>query len=191
MSAQQQKKERRPNSMLEVYMSMLAGNTGDDFLETINLGTGNYTNDEYWQQVQSFRNGLFAESAVSRHVLEKARRETKEALVEAIFETPEAQILDGVSYPAPDDDTSQREYYNEHADEIWESLGTAEMPPSRHKAVLVNEVTGLGMNWSPPHHRMLKMRHEASQSKGARALDNLFDRVKEFQGGEPSEEFTK
>jgi hypothetical protein len=187
--AQQKTEKRRPNSMLEVYMAALAGETGDVFLDEINLGTGNYTDAEYWQQVQAFRNGIYAESAVSRHVLEKAVRETKEAIVEAIFETPDAQILDSVSYPAPEEGQTQADYFDEYAEEIWAGLGTADMPPSRHKAVLVNEVTSIGMNWEPPHMRMLKMRHEASQSKGARALDNLFDRVKEFKGGEGMEEF--
>lgn len=189
--AQQGKEKRRPNSMLEVYMAALAGETGDPFLDQINMGTGNYTDSEYWLQVQEFRNGLYAEAAVSRKVLERARRETKEAVVRAILETPDSKLLDDISYPPPDDDASFGEYYGEHADEIWESLGTEEITPSRHRAILVNEVTDLGMGWTPPHLRMVKMRHEASQSKDARALDNLFDRVKEFVGGGGPEEFNQ
>ena len=175
--------------MLEVYMEALAGKTGDPFLEQINMGTGNYNNAEYWQQVQAFRNGMFAESAVSRKILERAQRETKEAIVDAIFDTPESKHLDQVSYPDPGD-KDRDEYYNEYADQIWEKLGTESMPPSQHKAILVSEVTNIGLDWTPPHHRMLKFKHEASQSKGARIIDNLFDRVKEFHGNDP-EDFNK
>lgn len=191
MSTTQQTKqrERRPNSMLELYMETLAGRTGDPFLDEINLGTGNYSRAEYWEQVRSFRNGIYAENAAARHVLKKAEREAKQAIVDAIYDAPDSHLLDGIEHP-PADGLDREEYHEEYAEEIWANLGTENLAPSEHRAVLVNETTGIPMDWTPPHHRMLKMRHEASQSKGARAMDNLFERVKEFVG-DGAEEFTK
>jgi hypothetical protein len=190
---QQQSKgqeKRRPSSMLEVYMEILDGGTGDRFLDEVNMGTGNYTNAEYYKQVETYRKGMYAESAMAKEVMERAKSETKEELVRLIFENPDSDLLNQVDYPAIGD-TDRGEYYSEHADDIWASLGTENMAPSAHKAWLVSEVTGLDENWTPPQWKMLKFRHEASASKGARLIDNFTDRVKEFIGHEPSEEFNK
>jgi len=174
--------------MLEVYLRALDGDTNDEFLDDVNFGVGNYTDAEYWQQVESFRRGAFAESAMTREIIERAREETKHSIVDAIYDNPDqAAILEGVTYTAPSE-MDRNDYYDEHADDIWESLGTANMAAPEHRAVLVHEATDIAKDWTPPHWRMMKARHELSQSKGARALDNLFDRVKEFKGGMPGGE---
>ena len=169
--------------MLELYMSAIDGKTGDPFLDEINLGTGNYTNREYWLQVDEFRNGLYAESAMSRKILERAVRETKEAMVDAIFDRPDAAELRNVDFPDTEGFT-RAEYLDQHMDRVWNGLGHGEYTKHEHQAWLLDQYTGINRDWSPPHWRMLKMRHEASQSKDAHALDNLFDRVREFVGSE-------
>lgn len=192
-----------PGSMLEVYMHALASRTHDDFLDQVNLGIGNYSESEYWQQIQAFRDGMFADSSMTRKLLERARYETKIALVEAIFDNPESEVLRGVDAPhkkdgndkypktrreePPDGDSElvdRHEYFDEYADEMWDSLGYTTQDGERykreeHQANLINTVTGIGMNWVPPHWRMLKARHEASRSKDAHLIDNLFGRPPE------------
>ena len=167
--------------MLEIYLRVLEGETNDPFLDQINLGTGFYSNKEYWMQVESFRQGLFAESAMVGVLMERAREETKRELVRLIFECPEHQELRPINYPDPAE-YSQEEYYQEFAEQIWESLGTEQYSTYQHRAILISRLANIGEDWTPPHWRMLKMRHEASQSKDARALDDLFGRVREIIG---------
>lgn len=172
------------DSMLEVYLRVLEGKTNDPFLDDINLGTGFYDSKEYWLQVDSFRHGLFAEASMMPIIMDRARFETKHAIVDAIFESPNSARLAGIDYPPPGESQSKEAYYAEYADAIWDNLGDESRGWSKwhHQAILISDVTGISQDWVPPHWRMLKMRHEASQSKEARALDDLFGRVREIKG---------
>jgi len=184
-----QENSKRPPNMIALYMEAIDGNSNDPFLDQINMGVGKYNDAEYWQQVGAFRKGMYGEAAMGRKVMERAKREAKEALVDAIYDNDEASLLSGVTYPAPGDQ-DRDEYLAEHGDMIWDGLGTAEISPSEHKAIIIREATGLPDNWVPPHMRMIKFRHKASQSKGAQLIDNLFERVQEYMGG-PAQEFEK
>jgi len=179
--------------MLEVYMHALASRTGDDFLDTVNLGIGNYTDAEYWQQVSAFRSGLYADSAMTKKLIKKARREALRGVVDAVYDNRDRAILDNIdNLPEPKNGQSKQGFYDEHADDIWRNLGDHEgYTAAEHKAWLVHEVTGIPRDWTPPHWRMLKMRHEASRSKDARLIDNLFGRPPEPSGGnmQPVEDF--
>ncbi len=182
-----QQQQPHADSMLEVYLRVLEGETNDPFLDEINLGSGYYDAKEYWLQVESFRQGLFAEAGMVRVVMERARLETKQAIVDAIFNRPNSEDLKGIDYPDPDEvELSQEEYFEEYAQQIWEGLGWEEEGWSKHQhqAILVARSTGISQDWVPPHWRMLKMRHKASQSKDARAVDNLFGRVREVVGNQ-------
>lgn len=177
--------EQTPGSMLELYMHALANSTQDDFLDSINLGVGNYTKAEYWQQIEAFRNGLYADSAMTRKVIERAKTQTQRRLVEAIYTKAEsgrdAQILNNVDYPEPSPgEVSRQEYFDEHIEDIWQELGVkGEYSKTEHQAWLVHVCVGIDLDWTPPHWRMLKARHEASRSKNARLIDNLFGRPPE------------
>jgi hypothetical protein len=169
--------------MLEIYMHAVSNSTADDFLDAINLGIGNYDDAEYWQQVESFRNGLYADSAMTRTIIERAKLQTQRRIVDAIYdEGRNARILRHIDHPDPEDMTKEQ-YFDEHMEDVWEDLGvdTAEVSYTthEHQAWLVHVCTGLDMNWTPPHWRMLKARHEASRSKDARLIDNLFGRPPE------------
>lgn len=186
--------QQTPGSMLEVYMQALASRTHDDFLDTINLGVGNYSDEEYWQQMSSFRQGMFADAGMTRKLLERARYETKVEVVRAIFNDPESELLRGITPPherdsdVPDDvdelDMTPRRYFNDYAESLWNDLGYTTSEGERysreaHQASLVNQVTGIEKNWVPPQWRMLKARHEGSRSKDAHLIDNLFGRPPE------------
>jgi hypothetical protein len=189
MTQQEKKRKRPPGSMLEVMMAMLDGDTGDEFLDEINLGTGNYSKSEYWLQVEEFRSGLYAESSMVRALLERAVRETKEGMVDAIYERPDSEELRRVDFPPPREGQTREEYMDEHMDAIWNGLGGEDYSRREHQAYLVEQYAGIQRSWNPPLWRMVKMRHEASQSKDARALDNLFERVREFRGQTPGGDF--
>lgn len=175
-----------PGSMLEIYMHAVSNHTSDDFLDTINMGVGNYTSGEYWQQINAFRNGLYANSAMTRTIIQQAIKQTQKRLVDAIWDKErfgrDAQILRSIDYPVPDIDENnitrhKQEYLEEHMEDIWENLGDLnDYSTHEHQAWLVHMCTNLDMDWTPPHWRMLKARHEASRSKDARLIDNLFGR---------------
>lgn len=180
-------KKKRPSSPLEMYMATLEGKTGDEHVDETNLGTGFYTNAEYYQQVHSFRISLFAKAAVGRTIVERAIEEAKDGIVDAIF-------MGEYEHWAPDPDeppeerellasTHRDDYKARHIDEIWERLGSdSEQPSYKIKAAAVAKYSTVSADWEPPHSKMLKMRHEASKSKSARLQDNIFGRVKEYLG---------
>jgi hypothetical protein len=175
--------------MLEIYMHAVGNNTGDDFLDTINLGVGNYDEPEYWQQIDTFKTGMYADAAMTRKVVRRAILETKMRIVDAIYGDGDAKLLErgDVAHPRPDG-LGKGEYLEEHMDDVWDGLGIPEEGYSteEHQAWMVNRATSLGMDWTPPHWRMLKARHEASRSKDARLIDNVFGRPPENAAPAPA-----
>jgi len=175
----------RPSSDLDLYDKAVDPPLSDDFLNSNNLGLGNYSDGEMWQQVESFRMGLFADAAFSDKL--DARR---------IEETQRQLALEGYAYINDDGQRKEfsgwadltersqankdrRRYIEERGEEIWETL------PEERQYQATIECTGMP-NWMPPHLRMVLMRHEASRSKGGRTQDNLFGRVKKVIGDKSS-----
>jgi hypothetical protein len=156
--------QRRPNSTTEIYGKVTEPTTDDDgFLGSTNLGLGNYRDAEYWQQMTSYRRGLFAHAAFHRKLIAKAVRETKRALA--------AEEWANLSESARASQT-KRAYLQERGAEIWRE----ELSEKQRRAKM-EEHAGISPDWRPPHWKMLIARHEGSRSRGARLLDNLFGRV--------------
>lgn len=170
------------DSMLEIYLRVIDGRSNDELLDEINLGTGNYTSGEFWLQVDSFRMAIYASAVMVRPIMARATHEAKRALVDAIYERPDARELADVWYPDPAANTTREEYFQENADDVWSNLGDDPEERIKQQAQLIESLTGLESDWTPPHWRMIKMRHNASQSKDAQALDNVFGRVREVLG---------
>jgi len=182
--------------MLEIYMEAVENKSGDSFLEEVNLGVGNYSDGEYWQQVESFRNGLYADTAMTQKIVERARLQTQRRLVDAIYGDGDDRILRHIDYPDPEESGTppKKEYLENNMEEIWQGLGYESRDgesysATEHQAWLVHVCTGLGTDWTPPHWSMMMARHEASRSKGARMLDNLFGRPPEPDNMQPMEDF--
>jgi len=176
----------QPSSELDLYDEAVHPTVSDDFLKQNNLGLGNYTEREMWQQVESFADGLFGDAAFANLLGERAIKETKRKLAtEGIsflkedgsqleFEPwDEKSKYDEGDYHRP------REAVRERGEEIWSRLDDA------MKREAIREKVGAD-GWTPPQWRMLMMRHEGSRSKGARTLDNLFGRVQEHKVDEDS-----
>jgi hypothetical protein len=153
-----------PASETAIYGEAVRPASSDEFLEQNNLGLGNYEESTYWQQMESFRSGMYGDAAFARRLVSRAIDQTKRALA-----IDEWEKLD-------EDDRhwkDKREWLNRKGNEIWNNLD-----PSERRALLAKH-TGIDRNWRPPHWRMLMARHEGSRSIGARLLDNLFGRKKE------------
>jgi len=162
--------QQPPSSKLDIYDRAISSGVADDYLQQLNLGLGNYTNAEYWQQVEAYQRGMFADAAFARRIIDRAIEDTKaELALEAWDELDDEEK----------EDLDRGRWLDEKAEEIWENT------PEQHdeqtdQLDLIEEHAGITSAWTPPFHRMMEMRHEASRSRGARLMDNLFDRVREL-----------
>lgn len=165
----ERRNEQPPSSQLDIYDRIIQSGVADDYLKQLNLGLGNYSTDEYWQQVQSYQKGSYAEAAFARLIIERAEQETKAALGLQEWEklSEEQQRR-----------TDKRRFVEQRAEEIWEQTPEAS-EECVDKLNLIEEHAGISSAWTPPMHRMMEMRHEASRSREARLMDNAFGRVDE------------
>jgi hypothetical protein len=179
----------RPNSELDIYQALLRSQAEDTYLQEVNLGTGNYTDAEMWQQVQAFRDGLVGEAALSRRLVDRAIAQAREGVALEGWHfwddnRDEYRSVEGWADLAEERrrELDQQRWLTQQAPRKWDAL------PHRAKMDAIEHHAGLTESWTPPHWRMLEMRHEASRSRGARLLDNITGRVREvFSGGEGGE----
>jgi len=171
-----QSPRQQPSTEIDLYDEAVHPTVDDDFLQGNNLGLGNYTNSEYWQQVQSFAQGLFGDSAFGRLITDRAIDETKRKLATEGWsyttEKGDKTEFDPWTERNKWDDHQRRQAIRERGEDIFQKLS------DERKLEAVSDKVGL-RNWTPPQWRMLMMRHEGSRSRGARVLDNLFGRIRE------------
>lgn len=178
-----------PGSELDLYEMVVDSTVDDEFLSRNRLGLGFYSNREFWQQTESYKQGMYGDAAFARRLIERA-----------IAETVTELGLNGYSYYDEDEgkvelpkgwndldendqeDEDRRRFVRKRGKRIWRKL------PDREKMEALEEMTGISEGWVPPHWRMLQMRHEASRSRGARLIDNFFQRVRRVEGSEALEE---
>lgn len=185
-----------PGSELDLYEMVVDSTVDDDFLAENRLGLGYYSDHEFWQQIQSYKNGMYGDAAFTRRLVERAVAETvtELGLNGYVYRDEDEDTLvktkDGWTELDEDeqDEEDRRRFVRERGAEIWRQL------PDDVKMEALEETTGISEGWKPPHWRMLQMRHEASRSRGARLLDNFFQRVRRVEGSdalkEAEEEFS-
>lgn len=179
----------QPSSQLDIYHEAITPQVQDELLSESNLGLGNYDDAEMWQQVESFRDGIFADEAFGRILTDRAIDETKRELAldgfRFEFGEDDLEDIDEDGWTDLDDEErdrrDRRRYIEERGEQIWGAL-----PEELRYRTLV-EVTGFEKQWIPPHWRMLMMRHEASRSRDARTLDNVFGRVSRIEKDDTSD----
>lgn len=181
-------------------MNEVANESVDDkFLSKQNLGVGNYSGKEMYQQIQSFKNGLYSENAFGKLLYRRAIKETQTKLAKegwryvdphknAVVEikgwvelTPdERSEIWADELQRTDEQMTKRRWIERRGEEEFETLierrnrdvGRA---PAREA---MKELAGWDGEWQSPHLRMIMARHETSRSRGARLLDNVFGRIK-------------
>lgn len=70
----------RPQDSIDVYDKASSPTAEDEFLDNNNLGLGVYDQAEQYQQVESYKMGIFADAAFGRRLEERAIAETKRQL---------------------------------------------------------------------------------------------------------------
>lgn len=173
----------------------------DPFLDDQNLGLGNYRNREMWQQVESFKNGLYAGAAFKRLIEERSKRETQRQLAidgwsYQIPNTNKVKDISGWKTLSPEERRDiwnkklaeqdgerfdRRRWVRRRGKQVFEQLQEAQEPEAGRYPHFeaMTELSGYDRGWEPPHNRMIMARHETSRSRGAQLIDNVFGRVKE------------
>lgn len=168
-----------PASSLELYDTVINPETTDEVTE--NLGTGFYTEDEQWQQIESFKKGMYGDAAFGRRLAERAVDETILGLGRNGWEWYDERDNKYAKKEGFDPENckpreSPRERIRERGEKIWKLLGLKgendDGMDEQLKAMI--EYAGVTGDWTPPHWRMMEARHEASKSRDARTQDNVF-----------------
>lgn len=105
-----------PNSQLDLYAQIVAPTSDEDFLERNNLGLGNYGDDEYWQQMDSFKQGMYGDAAFARDLVGRSIDHAKRQIARHYWDLlpPEKQeVLD------------PGRYARQVGDAIWAALPTS------------------------------------------------------------------
>lgn len=175
-------------TQLEVIQEAIGSTDEEPFLSRTNFGLGNYTEREMWHQTEAHHRGMYATAAFKRRLEDRAMRETVLKLGEHGWtytvqteNGPKDQHVKGWNDLPEEkrnsvDEPHRRSYIKTQGRKIWDAL------PEREQRKAVESFTGVSGEWTAPHYRQMVMRHEASRSRGARLLDNLFDRVREVKG---------
>lgn len=170
-----------PNSELDIYQDAIDSTVDDEgLLGRTKLGLGYYDDKEYWQQVDSYRAGMFGHDAFASRILDRAIEETKtELAVSGVTIPRNGERVHLKGWDDLDDDKREewdrRRFVEQRRENIWES-----MSEDAQEAAII-EVTGITSDWTPPQWEMMQMRHESSRSRGARLIDNLFGRIDEIR----------
>ena len=172
----------------------------DPFLDRQNLGLGNYKEREMWQQVESYRHGMYATAAFRRVIDERAIREAQtemaisgyslihpetgseirlkgwDEMTQAEREETWAELRN-----SPDERMDRRRWISRRGVQLYEKLEKMSDAEERRwpASEALKELAGHSGSWDPAHNRMLMALHETSRSRGAQLLDNVFGRVKE------------
>lgn len=171
------------HTQLDLYDKTLQSPGVDDFLQSENLGLGYYEDAERWQQVDSYRFGLFGDRVFGEPLIDRAIDEAKRQLAvegKSFYDKRDdaPKSLTGWEELSEDEQTQlkhqdridKRRWIDQQGDAIWKNLS------DRQRREAIEIATGMDRKWTPPQWRMLMARHETSRSRGARLLDNVFGR---------------
>ena len=196
---QRTEQQTRPNDELDLLDEVANESVNDDFLSEQNLGVGNYSSREMYQQIQSFQHGLFSESAFGELLYARAIEDTQVTLAKEGWRyidprEQEVRKIDGWEEMSKqrrreiwEDDLQQngeqmtkRRWLERRGEKVFQSLIEARSHESRRYPAreAMDELAGWDGDWQSPHFRMIMARHETSRSRDARLLDNVFGRIK-------------
>lgn len=196
MSPQQQRRngngtasgsdERRgPRNDLELKTEILRRADGNDLFQNVNLGQGNYEDDDFWQQIRSYRRGLYMFIAFSEILTQQAVHETKVKLAREGIAHYDERTNEVIQEPPMSDDEiaddqSSWEAELEKGEEMWQDLGDPRQPITEKQGAAILKKANVDMQWLPVSWQMMIGRHEASRSKDAELLRDVLADVKQL-----------
>lgn len=171
----------------DVYQQVLGSGTSNPLLRDADLGQGNYDDEYLWQQIRSYRKGLYAWIAFGNVLTERKIYETKMQLGDegynAFYDESESDVqvwgaLDEDDIP---DDRSRWNVVKERGEEIWQRLGEPDVMLSQKQLSAIQSKTGLSQEWMPIFWELVSGRHEVSRSRDAELLRDLMTGVKHLR----------
>jgi len=181
-----------PRDELDMYSEILRPSGSNPLLEDTNLGQGNYDESYLWQQIRSYRKGLYAYTAFSGVLTKRAIYETKIKLAREGFthyneSTEDVEQWDSLQEEDIDDDESYWTAERERGEEIWNSLSDDRTPLSEKQAAAVFRLTNISEEFMPIFWSMVSGRHEVSRSKDAELLRDMLTGIKHLRSDDESD----
>lgn len=181
----------------DVQQELIRKSFGNPLLSRTNLGTGHYSERFLWQQIRSYRKGLFASIAFQQTISKRAVYQTKLALGREGFShynesKNDVEHWDGLDeQPKTDSDGAPTSSWTdelERGEDIWESLGEAKAVMSEKQIAAIMRKTNIEPDgFLPIFWQMVSGRHDASKSKDAELLRDIFT-DRRGTVGDPDEE---
>lgn len=189
--------EQEIRDEMDMRSTVAKASDGNPLLKQSNLGLGNYTEDYLWQQVASYRKGLFAYIAFGNVLTERAIYQTKMELGRDGYTHfneahNEVDHWDGITAKDVGDRQSTWNAEFERGQEIWETLGEAPSPVTEKQVAAVVKKTGVEPGkWLPLYWQMVSGRHDVSRSLNAELLRDLLTGVRHLRDESDSTEAAK
>lgn len=172
---------------LGLQEQILSGSESNPLLRDTNLGLGKYDDDYKWQQVRSYRKGLFAWIAFGRVLTKRKLYETKYKLGRDGFNSIyDSSSMDVRTFePLDDSDVSEDESTWSAALELgrkrWQRLGEPDQVLSDQQLSAIMSKTGISDEWKPLFWELVSGRHEVSRSDEAELLRDALTGIKHLR----------
>jgi len=176
----------QPRDELDVAAEFVASSGYEELLQDLNIGTGNYSDEDLAMQMRSFRKGMVAAVAFDGRLFDRAVYETKIKLADEgyQFRDEDGAILEIDGF---DDLSDKNELLAEHGgrgpalrkrgEKVWSRLAEPGEALSKAQAAALSQKVGIE-RFKPVFWRLMAVYHEGSKSRNARTQDNFFGRVK-------------
>lgn len=188
--------QRSIRDELDALDDILQSSDSNPLLSDTNLGQGNYTDEYLWQQIRSYRKGLWAWNTFRELLTDRRRHETIMALGEEGLVHYNERTEEPVRIPAFDPNEPDRSYLPElerpvdtysswtlirkRGEYIWrEELGDPRTPLSEKQAAAMLQKSGDTGDWKPIYWQMIEGRHEASRSLNSTLIKYILGSVQE------------
>ena len=179
---------------LGLQEEILSSSESNPLLNETNLGLGKYDDDYKWQQVRSYRKGLYAWIAFGRTLEKRQLYETKIKLGEEGYNpTFDSRNVEVETWPpfdpeSVDDDRSLWNAKLERGRRIWRRLGDPERIITEEQASAIARKTNIVEDWKPLFWELVAGRHEVSRSEDAELLRDSLTGIKELRQNDGEEE---
>lgn len=205
------------NDSLDIQGKIVGSSDSNPLLKQTNLGLGKYDEDYKWQQIRSYRKGLYAWVAFGRALSERKVYETKMKLGEEGYNAYYDDVDDDVKQWKPFDEAVSVDLEDEderpdrdvssdtgwswnpskvsrwtairaRGEYIWKRLGDPKQILTDEQFSAVATKTGVVDEWQPLFWEIVAGRHEMSRSDGAELLRDALTGVREYRDGVEEEE---
>jgi hypothetical protein len=184
---------------LGLQEEILSSSESNPLLKDTNLGLGKYDDDYRWQQVRSYRKGLYAWIAFGNVLTKREFYETKVKLGaegwHSVYDDDEMTVRTWESWDEAEgkhaevgDEESTWTAKLRRGRHIWKLLGDPERVITRDQIAAVQQKTGIVDDWKPLFWELVAGRHEVSRSVDAELLRDALTGIKEIRENAETEE---